>query len=76
MKRKRVIVWFRQDLRLHDNVALTDAIKNGEEVIPVYVFDERVFKGKSNQEILPDVLASEIVHQLEVALEESPTIGK
>ena len=34
MKRKRVIVWFRQDLRLHDNEALTDALKSGEEVIP------------------------------------------
>ena len=47
MKRQRVIVWFRQDLRLHDNEALTDAIKSGEEVIPVYVFDERVFRGKT-----------------------------
>jgi deoxyribodipyrimidine photo-lyase len=47
MKRKRVIVWFRQDLRLHDNEALTDALKSGEEVIPVYVFDERIFKGRS-----------------------------
>jgi len=47
MKRQRVIVWFRQDLRLHDNEALTDALKSGEEVIPVYVFDERVFKEKT-----------------------------
>ena len=47
MKRKRVIVWFRQDLRLHDNEALTDALKSAEEIIPVYVFDERVFKGKT-----------------------------
>ena len=47
MKRQRVIVWFRQDLRLHDNEALTDALKSGEEVFPVYVFDERVFKGKT-----------------------------
>ena len=47
MKRKRVIVWFRQDLRLHDNEALTDALKSGEEVIPVYVFDERVFHNKT-----------------------------
>ena len=45
MKKQRVIVWFRQDLRLNDNEALTDAIKSGEEVIPIYVFDERVFKG-------------------------------
>jgi cryptochrome len=47
MKRQRVIVWFRQDLRLHDNEALIDAIKSGEEVFPVYVFDERIFKGKT-----------------------------
>ena len=47
MKKQRVIVWFRQDLRLHDNEALTDAIKSGEEVIPVYVFDERIFLGKT-----------------------------
>ncbi|MEL6865484.1 MAG: DASH family cryptochrome [Bacteroidota bacterium] len=47
MKRKRVIVWFRQDLRLHDNEALTDALKVGSEVIPVYIFDERVFSGTS-----------------------------
>ena len=47
MKKHRVIVWFRQDLRLHDNEALTDALKNGEEVIPVYVFDERVFTGQT-----------------------------
>ncbi|MEZ5044375.1 MAG: DASH family cryptochrome [Saprospiraceae bacterium] len=47
MQEKRAIVWFRQDLRLHDNEALIHALKNAEEVIPVYVFDERVFKGKT-----------------------------
>ncbi len=47
MSKKRVIVWFRQDLRLHDNEALQDALKHGEEVIPVYVFDERVFNGRT-----------------------------
>ncbi len=47
MKKKRVIVWFREDLRLHDNEALCDALRISEEVIPVFVFDERVFKGKT-----------------------------
>ncbi len=47
MKAKRVILWFRQDLRLHDNEALRDAIHHGEEIIPVYVFDTRTFNGKS-----------------------------
>ncbi len=40
-------MWFRQDLRLHDNEALRDALEVSEQVIPVYVFDERVFKGKT-----------------------------
>ena len=47
MKKKRVIVWFREDLRLHDNEALCDALRISEEVIPVFVFDERVFNGKT-----------------------------
>jgi deoxyribodipyrimidine photo-lyase len=48
MKFKRVILWFRQDLRLHDNEALLEAIKNSDEVIPIYVFDERVFQSKTS----------------------------
>ncbi|MCB0627403.1 MAG: deoxyribodipyrimidine photo-lyase, partial [Saprospiraceae bacterium] len=43
MDQKRAIVWFRQDLRVHDNEALTEALRHADEVIPVYVFDERVF---------------------------------
>lgn len=41
------IVWFRNDLRLHDNEALTNALRIAEEIVPVYIFDERVFKGKT-----------------------------
>lgn len=44
MKKKRVLVWFRQDLRLHDNEALTDALRAGDEVALVYVFDKRIFE--------------------------------
>ncbi len=39
----KVLFWFRNDLRLHDNEALTKATAMGD-VIPVYVFDERQFK--------------------------------
>lgn len=48
MKQKRAIVWFRNDLRLHDNEALLEAINFADEVMPVYVFDERIFKGKTS----------------------------
>ncbi|MBI1225442.1 MAG: DASH family cryptochrome [Bacteroidetes bacterium] len=49
MSAKIGIVWFRQDLRLHDNEALTEAIQHCDKIIPVYVFDERVFLGKTRQ---------------------------
>ncbi len=46
-KVKRVIVWFREDLRLHDNEALTAALQRAEEVYPIFVFDERTFSAKT-----------------------------
>ncbi len=36
----RGIVWFRRDLRVHDQPALTAACKECDEVIPLFVFDE------------------------------------
>lgn len=35
----RSIIWFRQDLRLHDNEALTEALRHADELIPVYIFE-------------------------------------
>lgn len=34
------IVWFRNDLRLSDNPALTEAVRSGQTVIPVFVLDD------------------------------------
>ncbi|MFN8115042.1 MAG: DASH family cryptochrome [Bacteroidia bacterium] len=34
------IVWFKTDLRLHDNETLIRAIEQSDEIIPVYCFDE------------------------------------
>ncbi len=41
---KIAIVWFRNDLRLHDNEALTKACEWADQVIPVYIFDPRQFQ--------------------------------
>ncbi len=49
MSQKTGIVWFRQDLRLHDNEALTEALQHCERIIPIFIFDERVFLGKTRQ---------------------------
>ncbi|GAB5553263.1 MAG: DASH family cryptochrome [Saprospiraceae bacterium] len=46
--KRRAIVWFRQDLRLGDNEALTEALSHAYEVLPVYVFDIRLFKEKDD----------------------------
>lgn len=45
--KRRAIVWFRNDLRLHDNESLTNATRMADEVFPVYVFDERIFFSKT-----------------------------
>jgi deoxyribodipyrimidine photo-lyase len=47
MKQKRAILWFRNDLRLQDNEALYEALRSADEVIPIYIFDERTFNGKT-----------------------------
>ena len=47
-KEKVSIVWLKRDLRLHDNEALSDALSHVHEVIPIYVFDERTFFGKTS----------------------------
>lgn len=39
----RIVYWFRNDLRLHDNDALFRAMANDSEVLPVFVFDPRWF---------------------------------
>lgn len=42
------IVWFRNDLRLHDNEGLNEALLKAKKIIPVYVFDKKVFEGKTS----------------------------
>ena len=34
------LIWFRRDLRLHDNPALSAACKECREIVPLFVFDE------------------------------------
>ncbi|WP_039866817.1 DASH family cryptochrome [Pedobacter sp. BAL39] len=43
MKSKRILVWFRNDLRLHDNEMLVEAISKSDSILPVYFFDPYYF---------------------------------
>jgi len=47
MSRKTILVWFRNDLRIHDNEMLIEAIARAENVLPVYCVDPRYF-GKTS----------------------------
>jgi len=40
---RTIIVWFKTDLRLHDNETLVKAIAQGDVIVPVYCFDESHF---------------------------------
>jgi deoxyribodipyrimidine photo-lyase len=39
MNGKTILVWFRNDLRIHDNEILFEAIRRADKIVPVYCFD-------------------------------------
>jgi deoxyribodipyrimidine photo-lyase len=57
---KRVIHWFRRDLRVSDNVALSEAARRAEWVIPVFIFEDAFRTG-------PDVGAARLEFLLQSA---------
>lgn len=42
MHTPRTLFWFRRDLRLHDNAGLYHALKSGNAVLPVFIFDTEI----------------------------------
>jgi deoxyribodipyrimidine photo-lyase len=36
------IIWFRRDLRLNDNAALYNALRNNNPVVPIFIFDKNI----------------------------------
>ena len=43
MSERTILVWFRNDLRIHDNEILLEAIRKADKVLPVYCFDPFYF---------------------------------
>ncbi len=39
---KKILFWFRRDLRLEDNVGLSEALAKGSLVQPLFIFDEEI----------------------------------
>ena len=48
------IFWFRRDLRLQDNAGLYHALRSGNPVVPVFIFDQIYLSRKETS--LVDVL--------------------
>lgn len=59
---RRVIHWFRRDLRLTDNTALLKAVSSSEEVIPIFVLSDwsgdHHWTGPKRQQFLCECLSS------------------
>ncbi len=55
---KTVIHWFRRDLRVSDNVALSEAARRAETVVPVFIFEDAFLTG-------PDVGAARLAFLLQ-----------
>jgi deoxyribodipyrimidine photo-lyase len=45
---KNILVWFRNDLRIHDHQPLLEALSKGSSIIPVFILDTRNLKTPTN----------------------------
>lgn len=44
----RIIVWHRRDLRIHDNTALSNALKETSDILPLFIFADDILKQRSD----------------------------
>ena len=47
---KIAIFWFRRDLRLEDNTALHAELKSGNQVLPIFIFDQDILSDLPEQD--------------------------
>ncbi|MFD1258233.1 DASH family cryptochrome [Mucilaginibacter terrae] len=52
MSDRTILVWFRNDLRIHDNEILFEATRKADKVLPVYCFDPHYFSLDAEKHIL------------------------
>jgi deoxyribodipyrimidine photo-lyase len=65
---KKILVWFRNDLRLHDNEVLVEAIAKSDEILPVYCFDPRQFEFTIHNTIKTGALRAQFLIESVAAL--------
>lgn len=74
MERRTILVWFRNDLRVHDNEILLRAVERSHRIVPVFCFDPRYFGitrfGTRKTGVLRAAFLIENVNALKKALQE------
>ena len=67
MENKVSFFWFRRDLRLEDNKGLSEALKSGNKVIPIFIFDEDILDNLPKNDSRVSFIY-ETLHQLDIEL--------
>jgi deoxyribodipyrimidine photo-lyase len=65
----RELVWFRRDLRIQDNPALTAAVEECEDVVPLFVFDEPLLRAQLFGSACVNFMLQSL-HELSITLSE------
>jgi deoxyribodipyrimidine photo-lyase len=65
-----VFFWFRRDLRLEDNAGLYHALRSGQPVLPVFIFDRHILDGLADRADARVTFLYQTIVELKSALEE------
>ena len=58
----KTLVWFRNDLRIHDNPALKAACQNSSTVSAIFIFSQKQFKEHNESNVKIDFLIQNLFH--------------
>lgn len=71
MNTRTILVWFRNDLRTHDNECLVRALEQGNQILPVYCFDPSHYEMVNPEMRKTGVLRAEFIRRNVQALRET-----
>lgn len=63
MSKRTILIWFRNDLRTHDNEVLVRALENDNRIVPVYCFDPAQFSTHPDGSRKTGVLRAEFIRR-------------
>ena len=65
------VFWFRRDLRLNDNAGLYHALKDGQPVIPIFIFDTNILEDLEDKDDARVEFIRNTLVEMNVQLEKS-----